>query len=61
MTRPSARRRERLAAARVTSEGAYAVLHPGSRPAPDIETPAAPGDDAVDAALAGLDERREAV
>ncbi len=46
---------------RITSEGAYTVLHPGSRPAPDIETPAAPGDDAVDAALAELDEIREAV
>ncbi|MXW01596.1 MAG: ATP-binding protein [Holophagales bacterium] len=44
---------------RITAAGAHEVLHPGSRPAPDIEAPAA-DDEAVDQALAGLG-LREAV
>ena len=39
----------------ITVQGAQAVLHPGSRTAPDFEA-AAPADDAVDAALAELDD-----
>ena len=42
-------------AEKITPESAHAVLHPGSRPAPDIKAAAGPSDEAVDGVLAALD------